>query len=297
MRVTQNYSIQRLLHQINRSRERISTLQRDLATGKQINQISDAPDKIETVLRYRTMLKFNHRFEENIENALDFMHFSSKTLDDAANILATVKQLAVQGADSTSEDEFDAFVKQLDELLQEMVNLGNSKFKNRYIFGGTNVVTAPFTLAPDGSQVIENPDGIDGRLQVELGQGKIDRYNVTGEEAFKKNVDVFQTLVDLRDAFKNRDIAAIHGLIDQVDQAMDQVLQSNASLGAKINRYELLLDQYRSEDVRLEAFLSSVEDTDMPRAITDLNKEQTVLETALKVLAQTVNISLVDFIR
>lgn len=297
MRVTQNYSIQRLLHQINRSRERISTLQRDLATGKQINQISDAPDKIETVLRYRTMLKFNHRFEENIENALDFMHFSSKTLDDAANILATVKQLAVQGADSTSDDEFDAFVKQLDELLQEMVNLGNTKFKDRYIFGGTNVSTAPFTLAADGSQVIENPHGIDGKLQVELGEGKIDPYNVTGQEAFKKNVDVFQTLIDLRDAFKNRDTAAITGLIDQVDQAMDQVLQRNASLGAKINRYQLLLDQYHSEDVRLEAFLSSVEDTDLPRAITDLNKEQTALETALRVLAQTVNISLVDFIR
>ncbi len=297
MRITQNYSINSLLRQVNLTRERINVYQRNLATGKRINRISDDPEKIETVIRYKRMLKFNERFQNNIGAALDFMYFTSETLDQSANVIARIKELTVQGVDSVNQDEFDAFAKQIDQLTRKLVNLANTRFKDRYIFGGANTGKPPFTLAPDGSRVDPNPEGIDGALKVELGDGKVEQYNITGEEAFNSDVDIFGTLIALRDAFSNQDTATISSLIPELDRALDQLTEANAKVGAKINRFELMEEQYRNENLRLQEFLSKVQDTDMAKTITDLQLEQTALETALRALAQTVNISLVDFMR
>jgi len=80
MRITQNYSINSLLRQVNLTRERINVYQRNLATGKRINRISDDPENIETVIRYKRMIKYNERFQNTIGSALDFMYFTSETL-------------------------------------------------------------------------------------------------------------------------------------------------------------------------------------------------------------------------
>ncbi len=295
MRITQNYSINSLLRQVNLTRERINVYQRNLATGKRINRISDDPENIETVIRYKRMIKFNERFQNTIGSALDFMYFTSETLDQSANVIARVKELTIQGADSLNADEFKAFEQQIDQLLRKLVNLGNTKFKDRYIFGGANTDKPPFTLAPDGSSVTANPDGIDGALKAEIGDGKVEQYNISGEQVFNSDVDIFGTLIALRDAFANQDTATISNLIPDLETALDQITEANATLGAKIKRFELIDEQYRNENLRLQEFLSKTEDTDMAKTITDLQMEQTALETALRALAKTVNISLVDF--
>ena len=296
MRVTQSYSTKSLLRQINSSRERISTGQRDLASGKRLNQISDDPENIEAALRFRMMLKYNAQFEKNINNATEFLTFASNALNDSADIISRVKELTIQGIDSANDEEFDVFAKQLDELVQELVDTGNTRFKGRYIFGGANVTTPPFTMASDLSVVSVNPEGIDGALEVELGQGNIDQYNITGQEAFLGNVDTFQTIIDIRDAFINRDTTAINNLLPNLESALDQALEANTRAGAKINHYESLMSQTQDESLKLKEFLSDIEDTNMPEAILQLQGDQTALETSLRALSQTVNVSLLDFI-
>lgn len=295
MRITQNYSIQNLLRQVNQSRERIYTLQRNLATGKRINQISDDPENIGIVMRYNKMLKLNQRFEDNISTALDFMGITSQALDDATDILSRAKELAVQGVNSTNDSEWSSFAQQIDQSLKQLVDIANTRFKGRSIFGGTNTTQDPFVLAPDGSSVTANPNGISKELKTEIGEHKIESYSVSGQAAFLQNTDVFQALIDLRDAFQNQDAAAVQTLMGTLDQAIDQVTGKNADLGAKMNRFDMFLQQYQSQDVKLQAYLSDVQDTDVAQAITDLQMNETGLQTALQVLAKTVNISLVDF--
>jgi len=295
MRITQNYSVQNLLRQVNRSRERISTLERDLSTGKRINQISDDPEQIESVLRFNKILKLNETFTGNLKNATDFMSISSQALDDATSIMAHVKELAIQGVDSTSDEEWSAYADQVNQALQELVDIANTRFKDRYVFGGTNTGQDPFVLAPDGSTVIANPNGIDGALKTEIGEHRVDQYNVTGQEVFLGNMDVFQTVIDLRDAFQNNDSTGVQSLIEDVDQASDQIVQANANLAAKINRYDTFTKQYETQNGKLQEILSGIQDTDVASAITELQQHETGLQTALQVLAKTLNISLVDY--
>jgi len=297
MRVTQNYSINSLLHRINQSRERIYLLQRNLATGKRINRISDDPEQVESVLRFRKLLKLNQRFESNLKNALDFMSITTQALDDAVNVLTHVKEITIQAVDGTNNDEWSAYAEQVDQMLKQLVDVANTRFKNRYIFGGTQTGTVPFVLAPDGSAVTVNADGIDGELKTEIGEFIIEEYNVSAQETFLGGVDVFQLLIDLRDAMNSQDISTVQGFIDSLDEAADQIMQQNSILGAKMNRFDMFLQQYQSQDVKLQELLSDIEDTDMAKAISDLQLHETGLNTALQVLARTLNISLVDFMK
>jgi flagellar hook-associated protein 3 FlgL len=217
-------------------------------------------------------------------------------LQDSSDIITTIKELTIQGIDSTGTDEFDAVVQQLDELIAEFVDTANTKFKNRYVFGGSNVTTEPFLLSPDYSEVIVNPEGVNGKVKTELGAGNVDSYNITGQEVYLEDTNVFQTLLDVRTAFVNRDTTTLSGLIPELDNALDQVLSASTKAGAQVNRLDLLLQNYQSEDLRLQEFLSSVEDTNMPETIVSMQMEQTALQTALETLAKTVNISILDFI-
>ena len=297
MRVTQNYSLNSLLRRINESRENIYSLQRNLATGKRINQISDDPEQVESVLRFRKLLKLNERFESNLNNALDFMSITSQALDDAVNVITHVKEITVQAVDSTNDEEWSAYAKQVDQMLKQLVDVANTRFKNRYVFGGTQTSTAPFVLAPDGSAVTANENGISGELKTEIGEFIIEKYNIPAQETFLGGVDVFQLLIDLRDAMNSQDISSVQGFIDSLDDAADQIMQQNSILGAKMNRFDMFLQQYQSQDVKLQELLSNIEDTDMAKAISDLQLHETGLNTALQVLARTLNISLVDFMQ
>ncbi len=297
MRVTQNYSINSLLRRVNQSRERIYLLQRNLATGKRINRISDDPEQVESVLRFRKLLKLNQRFEGNLKNALDFMGITSQALDDAVNVLSHVKEITIQAVDATNDDEWSAYAKQVDQMLKQLVDVANTRFKNRYIFGGTQTGTVPFVLAPDGSAVTANANGIDGELKTEIGEFIIEDYNISGQETFYGGVDVFQLLIDLRDAMNSQDISTVQGFIDSLDEAADQIMQQNSLLGAKMNRFEMFLQQYQTQDMKLQELLSDIEDTDMAKAISELQIHETGLNTALQVLARTLNISLVDFMQ
>ncbi len=297
MRVTQNYSIQNLLREVNDTREHIAKLRKNIATGKRINQISDDPEKIEKVLQLKKTLKLNGQFESNLNNALDFMNMTSQSLDDAANLLMQTKDLAIQGADGLQAETWNAFAEQVDQYLKELVDISNTKFNNRYLFGGSNTHQQPFSLAPDGSMVSSIPDNIEGALKTEIGEHKVYQYNVNGKEAFLDSTDVFQSLIDLRDAFRSQDAQAVQALIDDLDGSINQVVQQNANLGAKINRFEMFLQQYENQDVKLEEMLSRTEDTDIAKAITELQMHETGLQSALQVLARTMNISLMNYMK
>ncbi|GAB4380490.1 MAG: flagellar hook-associated protein FlgL [Calditrichia bacterium] len=296
MRITQNYSINSLLERINDARERIYTLQRNLATGKRINTLSDDPENIEAVLRYKKLLKTQEKFQQNIGNALDFMYISSQALDDAAQTLAHAKELALKGINNTDNDAWAGLAEQVNQLLKEMVDISNTRFQDRYVFGGTFTSQKPFQLSADETAVISNPNGVNGHLKIEYGVHAVEQYNITGQDAFLQNVDVFQVLIDLRDALTAQDVGGIQGVLDKLDQATNQIIQQNGALGGLIQRFELYLEQYQNQEAKLQEFLSRVEDTDMAEAISELQLQETGLNAALEVLARTLNISLMDFI-
>lgn len=57
--------------------------------------------------------------------------------------------------------------------------------------------------------------------------------NISGNDVFTKNVDIFQTLIDLKDALNGNDPDQVRTLSDNLDASSDQIIIAQSQVGAQ----------------------------------------------------------------
>lgn len=297
LRVTSNSYFNLILANINRNQAQLNNTRLRIASGKKVQFLSDDPSRIGTLLKHKELIKKNEQYKSNLENAMDYLAVAQDALNHGSNVLSMVKSLTVQGIDSLSTEEFQSFADQIDNYLNELLDVANTKFKGKYVFAGTSTTSQPFTMAGNRSSVSVTASGINGEQRIEIGLNQVETYNITGQDAFLKNVDVFNTLIQLRDAFRIGDQATIESLLPDIDTAHDQLLASAAKAGALFNRFEMLAQQYDTENVTLQQFTSQIEDADLYEESINLQKQEMSLQAALTVATRGLDLTLVNYLR
>jgi len=107
---------------------------------------------------------------------------------------------------------------------------------------------------------------------------------------------VFTALLRLRDALLANDVPAITRAIDILDQASTTLNFARADLGAREQGLDVLSNRLDDEQVELKDNLSQESEIDLAEAISELTARQASLEAALRTLAQTVNLTLLNFL-
>ncbi len=268
-----------------------------IVTGKSVNSISDKPDKLQTLLMEKVTLKSNEQYKENLESGLEYLTVTEDAINHAADILINVRSLVVEGSDTIGDIEWESFAQRVDQYLNEMVDIGNTKYKEKYVFGGTSTKTIPFSIAGDRNSVITNGSSIDKQWRIEVGKYQMETISVSGEEVFRGDVDIYDLFIQIRDAFTNQDSATLQSLLDELDSAQDQVLSRGARVGGIINRFELLYSQYEVENTNLRSFISDIEDADLLEESTNLKKQELALQAAMTVLSKNMNLTLVNYLK
>src|SRR5207249_4778119 len=76
---------------------------------------------------------------------------SVSALREASDIFSSAKQVAIEGAQGTSDGtSFETLATQVDALIGRLVDAANTQNGGRYLFGGTATSTAPFVVSRDG---------------------------------------------------------------------------------------------------------------------------------------------------
>src|SRR5689334_10219112 len=107
----------------------------------------------------------------------------------------------------------------------------------------------------------------------------------------------FLAMQTLQTGLQNGDQTSIQQSLSQLDTALDAVNVARAQIGAKTNRLEFIEQRQQAVNVNLTGLLSNVKDVDMAEAITNFSMAQTVYQASLKAGAQTVQSSLLDYLR
>lgn len=108
---------------------------------------------------------------------------------------------------------------------------------------------------------------------------------------------IFAHLAALRDALQKGDQAAITAATDALKADYDRTVQTHGQVGAKEQELQERSDRIDSQNVATTAALSGLRDTDYTDAITRFQTLQTALQAALQSAGQTLNMSLLDFLR
>ena len=231
-----------------------SQLGNELSTGKTLNEPQDDPSQVSQALLLQTAIANTTTSAQNTQNASDELDQAGSVMQELTAALQSARQLTIEAAnDVMSPSDKLGVSNQIEQLLQQCVNLANTQYGGKYLFGGSNVSSVPpvsTTGVPISSVSFSGNDAQNGELYADGTQISL---STTLQQAFNFNasdgsLNVFQVLINLRNTLTgsgsftiNGSGASVNGTInDQSAQAVNgagQIIDATAALGPQANDF------------------------------------------------------------
>lgn len=193
-RATSQLAITRLMFQLNNDQGAIQKLQDQLSTGRRINKPSEDPAAAIKALSAQRQLEFKSQVDVNLQSADTILGATESTLAQAQSILNEMRGVAVSATGTTySEEEREAFVAQIQAGITKLAELGNAKFRDQYIFAGSDLLESPFEFSGDSVRF----NGNESELRTITDFSTTLAANVSAEDSFGIRSDRIVSSVDL----------------------------------------------------------------------------------------------------
>ncbi|NLK52176.1 MAG: flagellar hook-associated protein FlgL [Syntrophomonadaceae bacterium] len=206
MRITNNMMISNLMRNYYRNTQTLDRQMQQLATGRQFEVPSDDPVRMLQAMRLQTNIFEYEQYSKNVADARSWLESTESALQGAGKILQRVRELTVYANNSTlAEDSRAAIALEVEKLLEEMKNIGNTSFDGRYIFNGQKTTEAPYEWSAVGDGYIDFVgDTGAGIIQYEISAGINIDINVPPQRVFDNgNVNILNEMRNLSDDLKN----------------------------------------------------------------------------------------------
>ncbi len=135
-------------------------------------------------------------------------------------------------------------------------------------------------------------------IEVEVGDSQTVVSNVAGDQVFTgPSHDLFATLQDFHQALLTNDVDGIETAIGQLDEALPQVTDARASIGARVNHLDTVKESLDLLTLNTQTLRSEFEDADLAKVASELTSLQTTLQGSLATLTRQFETSLLNFLR
>lgn len=304
-RITQNTMSFNYMQSLQKSTYKQNKITSQLASGKQIQRPSDDPVKTVRSLKFNSSLGQNEQYIQNLKDAQSWMQSTESAVSDFGEMLTQIKESVVRASNQTNpEMAMQATGREIDNIINQMVSVGNTQVGDRYVFAGQKDKTQPFTRDEVTGEVTYHGDN--GKISMVIQGGASatptqDSVNLTGVDVFGEDgVKVLNQLNDIRNKLMEGTQDAQDWLqkdgLQILDDAKDFVLQSHTALGARMETYELNLNMMENNSITITSDLSLNEDIDMAQATMDLKVIESIYKAALSAGSRILPPSLVDYL-
>jgi flagellar hook-associated protein 3 FlgL len=301
MRITQNMVATQVLGNITGSLGRLAKAQEQLASTKRINRASDDPLGSGLVMRFQATKEGLEGFQRATDAAQEALRGTATPLERVTEILQQTREVAVRGSSDTMSGSRGPLAEEVNQLLEELLSQANSRFRDRYIFGGTQTGTTPYSASRNATgqitAVTANPLGIDGTVNAEVASGFSVQSNLPGSQAFTSAVNLFDGLVTLRDALTADDTSGIAATMNTLAAGITQVNSASGVIGVGVQRLEAVRTRNQEDLTRIEALRSQVQDANIAEVYVELQKLQNAFDASLAAGAKAMKASLVDYLQ
>lgn len=307
MRVTQSMLSNNMLLNLNRSYGKMSKLQDQINSGSKITRPSDDPVVAVNGMGYRRDLAKVEQYTRNMITASNWLDSSDESLNQVGEQMKRVRELVIQAAtDSNTPEDRDKIKKEIDQIRQQIQDVGNTNIGGSYLFSGTNTNQPLFTPAAGGGKEI-NPalNAPNEAVNIEIYDGIQIQVNTPGKDLFKSIDDMMGKISDLLgDPNKTgQEIGDMLGGVsssstsDDITTMHNKILEAQADVGARQNRIEMMENRLGIREVSVTKQLRDTESVDYSKAITEMVTNESIHQAALSVGSKIIQQTLVDFIR
>ncbi|MFY9115412.1 MAG: flagellar hook-associated protein FlgL [Dethiobacteria bacterium] len=294
MRVTQMMVGDTVRFNLQRSLNRLEKLSNQLSTGKVFHRPSDNPVGVNKSMRYTASIDRNEQYRLNMTECMGWMDATEHALMDGITVLQKIRTLCVYAAnDVLTAQERKIIAKEVEELRNHLVGVGNTEFNSLYIFAGHQTDEPPYEEVA-GALAYTGDEGV-RRLEISPFQEVV--LNLDGVEAFGGTAifDDVQEIIN-RLLADDADYLGNQGLMD-IDSGINDFLDGISTVGARIKRVEIMKNALMTENIHLREMRSGVEDIDLALTITEYMMQENVHYAALSTGARTMQPTLIDYLR
>ena len=232
-----------------------------LASGQRINHPYDDAAGLSRATLLESEIRSAAQAQNNAGQGLAIIQIAEGGMQQAGNILMRMRELAVQGSnEATSDQERQLLGIELGQLSEELDRLAN---------------TVRYADSP-----LLNGQGRDYVFQVGTGNTEYDRvsFNTSSVDARADSLGVRGLSVS--------DSSSSQSSIDAISNAIHQVQNSRALLGAMQTRFHFVADQLKSYEMNVTSMHSMVMDADVAKETTELLSSEIQQRSAIAVMAQ-----------
>ena len=308
MRITQRAVALTSLQGLNGNLTALQKLQQEMTSGKMISLPSDNPTGTNTSMLTRRDMAGNTQAARNISNGQTFLDATDSALQDMLSQVQRVRTLTVQGLNSGSMDPVAEgnLATEVNGVRQSLISAANQVVQGRPIFGGVTSGSAAYQsngtyvgLGGDGAMTAVQPQN------VRVSDVESIRVDITGPEAFGKpssGKDLFSVVQNIANHMSDpvtgaTNQAALAGDLNDLDNVINGMKTALADVGTREARMQTAATNNSAQQLSLKATLSAAEDVDLPKTIMQLQMQQVGYQAALQVTAQSLQPTLVDFLK
>ena len=193
----------------------MAKLQEQASTGSRINRVSDDPAAAYRVLGLNTNEKSLKNYINNLSEVTSILEFSSTILDNITSGLAETQIRLTQISSGIYDEAARKITAEgINDILEQIVSLANTKHMNQYLFGGTNTGSAPYTVErTDGKITRVTYQGSFENRDIEVAPGMESSAFYIGDNIFRSNDRSAPVFIGDTGAKAGLGTSSVHGAV------------------------------------------------------------------------------------
>jgi flagellin len=236
-----------------------------LASGSRVNHAGDDAAGLAISENLRAQMRGMRQAKRNAQDGVSLIQVSEGGLNEISNMLIRLRELSIQAASDTIGDTERQFAdREFQSLKQEIDRIANVT-----VFNGTPLL-----------------NGKAGIFEIQVGTHNnpiLDRVVYNGERS-DASLDSLK--------LGGESVATKQGAqlsLSVIDDALVRVNSIRADLGAMQNRLQSTINNLAITDENLSAANSRIRDADMAEEVSEMTKQNILMQSGISVLSQANN--------
>jgi flagellar hook-associated protein 3 FlgL len=296
MRADPTY-IQGLAWSLNQATSTAESLTSELSSGLRVSSLSDDPLAAAQSSMLATAISRDDTFSHASATEVSVLQVTDSTLGEVVSQLTSAISLSVSANNSTNNaSNVGAILQQLTGIRDQVLSLANTSYQGRYLFGGTEGASAPFTLNTAISPAIAIYNGDTNLQYIQTPSGQNLQTNLPGSSVFGAAFGALNQIIsDLTSG--SASASTLSSDSSALTSALSQVSTQRSILDSSLSRLQAASTYTQTEETQLKAQQSALVSADPAAIATQLKSTETQYQALLSVMSTLQKQSLFDYLR
>jgi flagellar hook-associated protein 3 FlgL len=297
---------QLLIRSIQENQSRLFENQRQISSGREVDEFRGLGGKTGTVLGSRSFLTRIESFQQTIDTVQGRINANDVQL---GGIIGAVESLQENVRTAVANRNAQGFREQLEQTFEFITNALNSNIDGTFQFSGANTDTPPVNVTDLASlaalpNVSDAFDNADIAFEARIADGVDIEFGLLADEVATEAFDTLLGLYNfdtgaggpIEGELDDAQFAFLQTQIQTLGDTIDNLRQVEVDNGLSFNRLKVVEQQHTDTSIFLETFISDQEDVDLAEAVTELNNNQVALQASFQAVASLSRLSLLNFL-